>query len=291
MAPESLMAATNPLNDTSQIIEIKEISKESISYISSKLQPLIGMRVPSLALPKDALINMEPGALGTLAGSVIDAALPDLGCYGLKDVGLKRSPGHAGQRASYPDYTIPGSTLRAEHKALYVAPLSDHVTMNVPPTPREASGRIKENIRIETIDAENDALIISVYRFDPQADKPEIFSPKIIDVGVFPMIEIVRARDYDFNMRGGLWFDNGETPAVVSKQGQAKLARGERLNKKSYGNKKNGGCDYNKDTNFGKLERIPYKPLHELLKKHGLRHISCGGYPEPWSIASEATSL
>ena len=34
----------------------------------------------------------------------------------------------------------------------------------------------------------------------------------------------------------------------------------------SYGRKENEGKDLNEDTNFGKLKRIPYAPLHQYIK-------------------------
>lgn len=35
-----------------------------------------------------------------------------------------------------------------------------------------------------------------------------------------------------------------------------------------YGRKESEGKDYNEDTNFGKLRRIPHEPLQRFLERH-----------------------
>ncbi|MFN9399126.1 MAG: hypothetical protein ACK57R_02240, partial [Dolichospermum sp.] len=54
---------------------------------------------------------------------------------------------------------------------------------------------------------------------------------------------------------GGKWIDG--IPKVVSTVGKKKLKVGQILL----------DADYEKDTNFGKLKRIPYKPLQDFLSK------------------------
>jgi hypothetical protein len=51
---------------------------------------------------------------------------------------------------------------------------------------------------------------------------------------------------------------------------QAKLAKKQPLDTTTYGRKESEGKDFNEDTNFGKLKRIPYQPLQEFLAKHRL---------------------
>lgn len=56
----------------------------------------------------------------------------------------------------------------------------------------------------------------------------------------------------------------------MSKIGKAKLAKKQPLDTTTYGQKEGEGKDFNKDTNFGKLKRIPHQPLQEFLAKHRL---------------------
>jgi len=56
---------------------------------------------------------------------------------------------------------------------------------------------------------------------------------------------------------GGKWI-NG-VPMVKSKIGHMKLRKGESVSDR----------DYEKDTNFGKLKRIPYTPLQLFMMRHG----------------------
>ena len=81
------------------------------------------------------------------------------------------------------------------------------------------------------------------------------------------MIDCILARDHRLERSGGRWFGNYETPCVPSKIGRRKRKRGEPLDKSSYGRKKSEGKDFNEDTNFGKLKRVPYRPLQLFLNK------------------------
>ena len=69
------------------------------------------------------------------------------------------------------------------------------------------------------------------------------------------MIECIRIRDKRLYDAGGKWF--GKVPKVVSKKGMEKIKKGDELT----------DGDFEKDTNFGKLKRIPYAPLQEFLRK------------------------
>ena len=67
----------------------------------------------------------------------------------------------------------------------------------------------------------------------------------------------MRARDTSLANRGGKWLDG--IPKVVKKASMGKFRAGNRLQ----------NFDFEKDTSFGKLKRIPYQPLQEFMRKHG----------------------
>jgi hypothetical protein len=104
------------------------------------------------------------------------------------------------------------------------------------------------------IDPANDALLVAAIQL--REDESGNCSPYIIDLAVLSMIECVRARDARLAEAGGLWI--GNTPKVVKKSSRAKFSRGEKL----------GPSDFEKDTNFGKLKRIPYGLLQDFMRKH-----------------------
>lgn len=99
------------------------------------------------------------------------------------------------------------------------------------------------------------------------------------------MIECIRARDYRLTSSGSRWFGDYETPAILSKQGSEKIKKGLELDTSVYGRKESEGRDYNEDTNFGKLKRIPYKPLQEFLRDGGSNYSARGDYPAPWRLS------
>ena len=92
-------------------------------------------------------------------------------------------------------------------------------------------------------------------------------SPTVIDHEVFSMIELVEARDKRLLDCGGRWFGNYETPTIMSIIGGKKLDQGLPLDV-AYGRRNPRGKDFNEDTNFGKLERIPQTALQAFLAKH-----------------------
>lgn len=108
---------------------------------------------------------------------------------------------------------------------------------------------------MEVIHPANDALLLAAAQL--QADETGACSPYIIDIGVFSMVECVRARDARLAQAFGRWFDG--IPKVVKKASMAKAVAGLPLT----------SADFEKDTNFGKLKRIPYPPLREFMRKHG----------------------
>jgi hypothetical protein len=151
-------------------------------------------------------------------------------------------------------------------KLLYVD--NPSVKMNKPPTPREPSARLTEKVTLKNVDPAHDAMLLIVYRIEPQKENFEAASPTIIDLDVFSIIELVEARDKRMTDGEGRWFGNYETPTILSKVGKAKVKKGVALDTTTYGIKESEGKDFNKDTNFGKLKRIPYGPLQALLTKH-----------------------
>jgi len=80
--------------------------------------------------------------------------------------------------------------------------------------------------------------------------------PVIVDFDLFPMIDCIEARDNRLKNAGGIWADG--TPKVITNKARGKVKRGEKLLE----------TDYELDTNFGKLKRIPYKPLQDFMIKH-----------------------
>ena len=216
----------------------------------------------------------------------MDACIPELPTLlrgrGHGDVrGIAKHEGILGEREGYPDYRHE-SGLRLELKLLYKDPVG--VEMKSPPTPREASARLTQKVTVKNVQPETDILMVVVYQLRPHDDEGDIFSPTIVDIGLFPMIDCIRARDDRLERSGGKWFGNYETPCVPSKIGRGKLERGEPLDDSSYGRKESEGKDLNEDTNFGKLKRVPYRPLQLFLKKHGATYASIGEWPMPWTI-------
>ena len=216
----------------------------------------------------------------------MDACIPELPTLlrgrGHGDVGgIAKHEGILGEREGYPDYRHE-SGLRLELKLLYKDPVG--VEMKSPPTPREASARLTQKVTVKNVQPETDILMVVVYQLQPHDDEGDIFSPTIVDIGLFPMIDCIRARDDRLERSGGKWFGNYETPCMPSKIGKGKLKRGEPLDDSSYGRKKSERKDLNEDTNFGKLKRIPYRPLQLFLKKHGATYAANGEWPMPWTI-------
>ena len=72
--------------------------------------------------------------------------------------------------------------------------------------------------------------------------------------------------------------------SLLGKIGRAKVAAGKRVNGRRHGRKESEGHDFNEDTNFGELKRIPSESLQRFLKKHGAAYAGKGTYPAPWAI-------
>lgn len=263
-----------------------EITQNDLDELEAALAPLQGLPIEVLRLPRDILAGFEPGQIGGLVGTLMDACIPQLsrllpGNADLEDLGLEKAEGILGEREGYPDY-VHTSGRRVELKLAYVDPVG--VEMKTPPTRREPSARLSQKVTLKNVDPGSDALLVIAYQLRPLESDPDLFSPTIIDLGVFSMIECIRARDFRLEHGGGKWFGDYETPAILSKRGKAKLAAGESVDDSGYGRKESEGYDYNEDTNFGKLMRIPYEPLHRFLQRIGAAFRARGVYPEPWVI-------
>ena len=234
---------------------------------------LVGYQPRILQIPRAALLAFEPSQIGSIVGALMDACIPQLDKIlppdefeALGGHGLTKHDGILGAREGYPDY-LHDSGVRAELKLLYVNPPAD-LTMKSPPTPREPSARLTQKVTLKNIEPDRDVLLVLAYQLRPRSDAPDLVSPTITDVGVFPVIDCVLARDRRLVESGGRWFGFYETPAVLSKVGKAKLASGEPLDASGYGRKESEGKDYNEDTNVGKLKRIPVPALQAFLKRH-----------------------
>lgn len=268
------------LNDTNQNIDEKKfkidriitnkISNENIYKLHQSLNSLIGITLPVLNLPTEILSAFEPSQIGTIIGTIMDACIPQLDkiiddSTLIEHMGLHKHEGLLGDREGYPDYKM-DSGFRLELKLLYVDPVN--VVMKKPPTPRESSARLTQKVTYKNVDPSKDVLLVIAYQLNES--QPNIYSPKIIGVGLFPVIECIIARDLRLSNGGGRWFGLFETPAVLSKLGKIKCKKNESLNYNEYGRKESEGFDFNEDTNFGKLARIPYKELQNFINSYGL---------------------
>jgi len=237
-----------------------DITELELEPLRKAFTPLIGLRITWLSIPGGALAGFEPSQIAVIVNTLLDGILPQIQLLALDEenaarlagVGLSKAPGIIGQRETYPDY-VHVSGRRVELKGLFVD--NPDLALKRPPTNREPSARIKENVTMDIIDPANDALLVAAVQLN--LDTEGRCSPYIIDTGVFSMVECVRARDTNLAKRGGKWMDG--IPKVVKKASMGKVRSGKRLHK----------SDFEKDTNFGKLKRIPYPPLQEFMRRHG----------------------
>lgn len=239
------------------------ITAEQLGYLREQFEPLLGIQFTVLSLPQAALVAFEPSQIGTIVGTLMDACLPHLD--EIPRVGLSKHAGILGDREGYPDYQH-SSGLRAELKLLYIN--NPKLNMKRPPTRREPSARLTQKVTTKNVVPETDTMLLIAYQLRPQASNPEMISPTIVDIAVLSMIELVEARDQRKADGGGRWFGHYETPTILSKIGRQKLRAGLPLDVSSYGRKESEGKDFNEDTNFGKLQRIPHAGLQAFLQKY-----------------------
>lgn len=221
-------------------------------------------------------MRADPGDVGTLFGVAADVGIPVLDEHGDLDFGalkIQRNAGTAGQRSGYPDLDIAGPavseiigfpSVRAELKLVYLDPTD--VKMKNPPTMREPSARLAVH---KSLVKPDDLLLVAAYKPAPIVDEPDSFAAQIVDFKLFSARRCVQKRDSALTQRGGRWF--GSTPTVLSRLGQRKVNLGQALDLSSYGKKDADGRDFNEDTNFGKLSRIPYALLLKFLQVQGLK--------------------
>jgi hypothetical protein len=263
------------------------VSAEGLSALRVRLAPLNGIQLPILRLPKPVLGAFEPSQIGTIVGTLMDACLPEISLLlpeakNIHNLGLIKAEGILGEREGYPDYTHELGH-RMELKLLYVDPFG--VDMKSPPTPREPSARLTQKVTLKNVLPEKDVLMLVAYRLASCDDDNSLYAPTIIDIGLFPMIDVIAARDHRLAEAGGVWFGNYETPCIPSKIGSRKISQGITPDSSTYGRKESEGMDFNEDTNFGKLKRIPHRPLQEFLMKHGATYMTRGTWPEKWNLA------
>ncbi len=234
---------------------ITGITQKELDELEEILKPLIGMKIDWLSIPDKALLGFEPSQIAVIVNTLIDGILPQIELLAINEenmeklanTGLSKAPGILGERESYPDY-IHISGKRVELKGLFVD--NPELKLKRPPTKREPSARLKENVTMDVIDPENDVLLIAAVQLQ---EVDHFCSPYIVDLAVLSIFECIKARDKRLADTGGKWIDG--LPKVVSKKGADKLKQGIELT----------NADYEKDTNFGKLKRIPYKPLQDFL--------------------------
>jgi hypothetical protein len=241
---------------------VADITPLELDKLAAKLKPLIGTQFQSLSLPTVALKAFEPSQVGTIVGSLMDALIPHLPNAG--EVGLEKAAGLLGEREGYPDYQHDDG-YRLELKLIYVD--NPKLELKRPPTRREPSARLTQKVTIKNVDPTKDAMLLISYQLQPSADNPDSVSPTIIDFRLYSMTELIKARDKRLTDAGGRWFGNYETPCVISKAGRAKIAARKPLDITTYGRKESEGRDFNEDTNFGKLKRIPYAALQSFIKE------------------------
>ncbi len=204
-----------------------DITPLELEALRQIFQPLIGLKVTWLSIPNRALPGFEPSQIAVIVHTLLDAILPQIehlatdeeNAIRLRGIGLTKSPGTIGHREAYPDY-VHASSKRVELKGLFVDNAA--LPMKRPPTAREPSARLKENVTMDVIHPANDALLLAAAQL--QEDESGACSPYIIDIGVFSMVECVRARDARLAQAFGCWIDG--IPKVVKKTSMAKAAAG-----------------------------------------------------------------
>lgn len=252
---------------------------EAIEKLKEELSPLLGTEIEYLKIPKDAAVNFEPSQVGTIVGTLTDASLSKVAFK--QGVGLRKANGILGDREGYPDFQH-SSGYRLELKGVFSD--NNEIELKKPPTPRESSARLTQKVTVKNVNEDTDGLLLLAYQLKPSKIDSDLLTPVITDLEIIPVIDCIHARDYRLVSKGGRWFGDYETPAVISKIGKEKVRKGEDLNTEIYGRKESEGYDFNEDTNFGKLKRIPLKPLQDFLKKQGCSYTRSGGYPEDWKI-------
>ncbi|MGD0894589.1 MAG: hypothetical protein ABSA08_01000 [Acidimicrobiales bacterium] len=265
-----------------------EITQSELDDLHAALSGLIEVQFEVLKLPREILIGFEPSQIGTIVGVLMDACIPQLDkiVQGqgelFRALGLVKHEGILKDREGYPDYLHEPSGKRLELKLLYVDPAE--AVMKVTETRREPSARLTQKVTVKNVDPSRDVMLLLAYQLQPHRHDAELYCPTITNLAVFSMIECIRARDHRLRVSGGYWFGDFETPAILSRIGKAKKSNGLPVDTEHYGRKESEGYDFNEDTNFGKLKRIPYQPLQRFLRDNGADYSVTGMYPKPWAL-------
>ena len=143
-----------------------DITPLELQALRNVFQPLVGLKITWLSIPNQALPGFEPSQIAVIVNTLLDAILPQIehlatdeeNTKRLRTIGLSKAPGIIGQREGYPDY-VHASGKRVELKGLFVD--NQALPMKRPPTAREPSARLKENVTIDVIHPENDALLLA----------------------------------------------------------------------------------------------------------------------------------
>lgn len=268
-----------------------DISPQTLHEFREALQPLVGVQFDVLQIPATVLAGFEPSQIGTAVGTLMDGCIPQLDRLLPEDkaigaLGLTKHEGILGEREGYPDF-LHVSGLRAELKGVYVDPVG--VEMKRPPTRREPSARLTSKVTMQNVQPDRDTLLLVAHQLQPLRRDPSVYSPTVVAVEVLSMIECIRARDHRLIDSPGKWIEG--MPVILSKTGKAALLREEPLDHTQYGTKANEGRHFNVDTNFGKMKRIPYRPLHEFLRRVGAAYMPKGEYPKSWTIEADGPTL
>ncbi|WP_349409341.1 hypothetical protein [Pseudalkalibacillus sp. SCS-8] len=250
----------------------KTVTQEELAELRKMLDPLIGVQFDILAVPESVLLGLEPSQVGTMVGTLMDSCIPVLHTIPTTEqgkefpnIGITKHDGILGNREGYPDF-LHESGKRLELKLLFVD--NPEVKMKKPPTPREPSARLTQKVTVKNVIPDRDVLLVLAYQLEENKQRKGYYSPTIMDIGLFPVIECINARDKRMEDCGGRWFGNYDTPTILSRIGKEKLKKNEKLNFSTYGRKEEEGLDFNEDTNFGKLKRIPYLPLQKFIALH-----------------------
>src|ERR1051325_3898688 len=159
-----------------------DITPRELESLRRVFQPLIGLKINWLSIPNRALPGFEPSQIAVIVNTLLDAILPQIehlatdaeNARRLRGIGLSKAPGLIGQREGYPDY-VHASGKRVELKGLFVD--NTALPMKRPPTAREPSARLKENVTMDVINPENDALLLAAAQL--KADESGGCSPYI----------------------------------------------------------------------------------------------------------------
>ena len=174
------------------------LSLEQVRLLAPAFESLHNLRIEWLALPERVLPGFEPSQIAVIVNTLLDAALPQLQLLEVQDpenrvrlaqIGLTKARGLIGYREAYPDY-IHKSGYRIELKGLFVD--NPALGLKRPSTQREPSARLKENVTVKEVDAARDILMVAAVQIQ-EFDK--ICHPVITEIGLFPMVECIQARD------------------------------------------------------------------------------------------------